>query len=87
MGYKKVKITKCLNHLDGKWCKIDTKTLKQMKPSYYEKWNEEDCITLFGKRLNYEKSYVDGVKIVTTDQDKLQFYIEHIYNSATFKKE
>ena len=69
---KKVKITKYFKNLDGKWCKIDTNTRKVIITVYYKMTNKEDHIKVFGKRINNGVAYV---KIIITEEDKLQFYI------------
>ena len=87
VGYKKFKISDYLKYIDEKWCKIYTKTRKQMKAAYYEKWNQEDHITVLGKRINDDQAELTDAKIVITDEEKLQFYIEQMHDSATFYKE
>ena len=46
--------------------------------------NKEDHIKLFGMRIN---NVVDDVKIIITEEDKLQFYIDQIYDNTMFDKE
>ena len=36
IGYNKVKVRDYFDHLDKKWCKLDTGTIKRMKESFYE---------------------------------------------------
>ena len=50
IGYKKVKVKDYFDHLDKKWCKLDTGTIKKMKEDYYQPWNQVDHITDFGIR-------------------------------------
>ena len=51
MGYKDVTIRVYFEHLDEKWCKMDTKTCKKMKEFVYEPWDQVMHITEFGKHL------------------------------------
>ena len=46
--------------------------------------NKEDHIKLFGKRI---KNVVADLRIIITEEDKLQFYIDHIYDNTMFDKE
>ena len=58
-----------------------------MKYAYYEKWNQKYHITVFGKRLNGEKSNLADGKIVITGEDEPQLYIEQMYEIKTLNKE
>ena len=46
--------------------------------------NKEDHIKVFGKRIN---NFVADVKIIITEQYKLKFYIDQIYDNTIFDKE
>ena len=46
--------------------------------------NKEDHIKVFGKSIN---NVVADVKIIITEEDKLQFYIDHMYDNTLFDKE
>ena len=46
--------------------------------------NKEDHIKVFGKRIN---NVVADFNIIITEEDKLQFYTEKIYDNTTFDKE
>ena len=85
--YKKVKISEYLKNLDAAWCKIDTNTRKQTEATYCDKWKQQKHTTVFGKKLNDEQADLDDTKIVITNKDTIQFYIENMYDSATFDKE
>ena len=52
MGYKDVTIRNYFEHLDAKWCRMDTKTPKKMKAEFYQPWDQVMHITKFGKHLN-----------------------------------
>ena len=58
-----------------------------MKAAYYDKWSQEKHIKVFGKMLNDEKTDLVGANITITDKYKLQFYIEHMYDSTMFDQE
>ena len=58
-----------------------------MKEAYYKKWSQEEQIKVFGKRLNDDQCNLTNYKIIINDKDKLKFYIQDMYNSASFDKE
>ena len=87
IGYKGVTIVEYFEHLDAKWCKIDTNTIKQMKKEYYEPWDPIDHITEFSKRLNDEQEELATNSISISEEDKLQFFIEQMYESKQFDRE
>ena len=86
IGYKRVTIKQYINHLDVKWCKLDTKVIKQMKDHYYRGWQQEheESIHEFIKRLDEDQEalLVDGIKI--SDDDKMQHYMEQMYDCGIF---
>ena len=87
IGYKNVKITDYFNHLDEKWCKIDTNTIKQMKKEYYEPWDPQEHITEFTKRLDDDQTDLAANSITISNDDKLQFFIEQMYESKNFERD
>ena len=58
-----------------------------MNTVYYKIWNKYDHIKVFGKRINDEKSNLTDVNILFTEENKLQFYIDQIYDINMFDKE
>ena len=44
IGYKRVKVRDYFSHLNKKWCKLDTRTIKKMKAAFYEHWDSVDHI-------------------------------------------
>ena len=88
IAYKKVTVKEYINHLDSKWCKLDTRVVKLMKNHYYRGWqveNDED-IHDYVKRLDeeQEKMSQDGITIST--DDKLQHFMEEMYDSGQFDR-
>ena len=51
MGYKDVTIRDYFEHIDAKWCRMDTKTRKKMKTEFYEPWDQVMHMTKFGTHL------------------------------------
>ena len=39
MGYNEVKILDYSDHLDKRWCKMDTRTRKMMRKEFYQPWD------------------------------------------------
>ena len=68
MGYKSIKISVYLKHLNEKWCKINTNTSKITKATYYNNWIQEEHITVFVKRINNEQAELMYAKIVIADK-------------------
>ena len=87
IGYKKVTVREYFAHLDAKWCKLDTGTIKKMKESFYEPWNLVDHVTDFGIRLKDDQEHLHTNKIVISDADMTQFYVEQMMNSGMFEKQ
>ena len=56
IGYRGLKIKDYLDHLETKWCKLNTANIKEMKSNYYQKWSQEMHITDFGKFLDDERA-------------------------------
>ena len=86
MGCKEVTIRNYFDHLDEKWCKMDTTTRKKTKGEFDESWDQVMHITKFGKKLRKHQEYlkVCGVKI--DNETKMQFYVEEMIDSAMFEK-
>jgi hypothetical protein len=41
-----------LKHLNKRWCPLDVQAKKVLKMEYYTKWDADEHLTAFGKRLN-----------------------------------
>ena len=87
VGYRGIKIKDFFDHLDTKWCKLDTNSISEMKAEYYQKWVGEEHVTDFGKRLDNEQTALLENDITISDTDKQQFYIEQMYASRQFTRE
>ena len=84
IGYKTVTIKQFFDHLDTKWCRINTAVRKEMKDHYFRGWelDDEEAVDDFAKRLDEEQAILgeDGVEI--SDQDKLDHYLGVMGGSA-----
>ena len=87
VGYRGIKIKDYFDHLDTKWCKLDTNSISEMKAEYYQKWVGEEHVTDFGKRLDDEQTALSENDITISNTDKQQFYIEQMYASRQFTRE
>ena len=76
MGYKEVPIFAYFDHLDKRWCRMDTKTRKKMRAEFYEPWDQVMHISKFGKHLTKEQKYLKTCGIDIDDEAKIQFYIK-----------
>ena len=66
------------------------KAKKELKKSYYTKWDHAHAVehlTAFGKRLDDDQRYLVRSDVTIAYDDKLQFYLEEIYNSNHFGKQ
>ena len=51
------------------------------------KWDADEHLTAFGKRLNDDQIVLVRSDVAIADEDKLQFYLEEIYDSNKFDKQ
>ena len=58
MGYKLVTIRDHFKHLDGTWCKMDTKEVKKMTTAFYELWDQCMHVTKFANNLENQHKYL-----------------------------
>ena len=86
MGYKEVKIIDYFDHLDNKWCKMDTRTRQKMRKEFYQPWDQVMHLTKFGIQLNKEQTYLGTCGIKITDDVKAQFYVKQMIDSGIFSK-
>ncbi len=64
------------------------KAKKELKTSYYTKWEHTiEHLTAFGKRLDDDQRALVRSDVTIADDDKLQFYLEEIYDSNRFDKQ
>ena len=72
-------------HLNNRWCPLNAKAKKALKDAYYTKWDGSEHLTAFSKRLDDDQRALVHSDITIADEDKLQFYLEQMYNSNHFK--
>ena len=60
---------------------------KELKKNYYSKWDADEHLTAFGKRLDDDQRALVRSDVTIADDDKLQFYLEEIYDSNRFDKQ
>ncbi len=64
------------------------KAKKELKTSYYTKWEHTvEHLTAFGKRLDDDQCALVRSDVTIANDDKLQFYLEEIYDSNCFDKQ
>lgn len=86
-AYRNVTPFQILNHLDDRWCPLDVQAKKELRRTYYTKWDADEHLTAFGKRLNDDQIVLVRSDVAIADEDKLQFYLEEIYDSNKFDKQ
>ncbi len=59
---------------------------KKLKDAYFAQWDRHEHLTAFGKRLDDNQTALIRSDITISDEDKLQFYLEQMYDSNMFDK-
>ncbi len=54
-AYRNVTPFQILEHLNDCWCPLDIKAKKALKDTYYTKWDGDEYLTAFGKRLDNDQ--------------------------------
>jgi hypothetical protein len=86
-GYRNITPFQILKHLNNRWCPLDVKAKKELKAAYYTKWDHANKhLMTFGKCLNNNQRALIRSDVSIADDNKLQFYLEKIYNSNHFDK-
>ena len=85
-AYRNTTPYQILNHLDTVWCPLDVQAKKKLKDAYFAKWDSIEHLTAFGKRLDDDQTSLVRSDITISDEDKLQFYLEQMYDSNIFDK-
>ena len=85
-AYRNVTPFQVLDHLNDRWCPLDVKAKKALKDAYYTKWSGDEHLTAFGKRLDDDQRALVRSDVTIPDEDKLQFYLEQMYDSNHFEK-
>jgi hypothetical protein len=76
-----------LEHLNNRWCPLNVKAKKELKKAHYTKWDHAiEHLTAFGKRLDDDQRALVRSDVTIADDDRLQFYMEEIYDSNRFDK-
>jgi hypothetical protein len=86
-AYRNVTPLQILSHLNDRWCPLDVQAKKELKKTYYTKWDADEHLTAFGKRLDDDQRALIRSDVTIADDDKLQFYLEEIYDSNRFDKQ
>jgi hypothetical protein len=76
-----------LEHLNDRWCPLDVQAKKVLKKEYYTKWDADEHLMAFGKRLNNDQHALVHSDVTIANNNKLQFYLEEIYDSNCFDKQ
>jgi hypothetical protein len=87
-AYRNITPYQILKHLNTRWCPLDVKAKKELKTAYYTKWEHTvEHLMAFGKRLDDDQRALVRSDVTIADDDKLQFYLEEIYDSNRFDKQ
>jgi hypothetical protein len=86
-AYRNISPFQILEHLNDRWCPLDVQAKKELRKDYYTKWGSDEHLTAFGKRLDDDQRALVRSDVTIADDDKLQFYLEEIYDSNKFDKQ
>ena len=85
-AYRNVTPFQLLEHLNNRWCPLDVQAKKALKEAYYTKWDGDEHLTAFGMRLDDDQRALVRSDVTIAEEDKLQFYLEQMYESNHFEK-
>jgi hypothetical protein len=54
-AYRNITPYQILEHLNDRWCPLDVQAKKALKQAYYTKWDSDEHLTAFGKRLDNDQ--------------------------------
>ncbi len=74
-----------LEHLNRR-CPLDVQVRKQLRHNYYCPWEPKEHWTAFGMQLVDEQISLVQSDVTISIVDKLQFYLEQMYESNAFDK-
>ena len=87
-AYRNITPYQILEHLNNRWCPLNVKVKKELKKAYYAKWDHAfEHLTAFGKRLDDDQCSLVRSDGTIANDNKLQFYLEVIYDSNCFDKQ
>jgi hypothetical protein len=87
MAYRNITPHQIFEHLNKRWCPLDVQAKKVLKKESYTKWDANEHLTTFGKRLNDDQRALVRLDVTIADDNKFQFYLEKIYDSNHFDKQ
>jgi hypothetical protein len=62
-----------LEHLNDHWCPLDIKVKKVLKVAYFTKWDGDEHLTAFRKRLNNNQRMLVRSNITSAGKDNSNF--------------
>jgi hypothetical protein len=86
-AYRNIPPYQILERLNDRWCPLDVQAKKALKQAYYTKWDSNEHLMVFGKQLDDNQRALIRSNVTKADDDKLQFYLEEIYDSNRFDKQ
>jgi hypothetical protein len=86
-AYRNITPFQILKHLNNCWCPLNVQAKKELRKAYYSKWDSNEHLTAFGKRLEDDQKALVRLDVTIPNDNKLQFYLKEIYNSNKFYKQ
>ena len=87
MVYRNITPHQILEHLNNRWCPLNVQAKRALKKEYYMKWDVDKHLTVFRKCLGDDQRALIRLDVTITDDNKLLFYLEEIYDSNCFDKQ
>jgi hypothetical protein len=85
-AYHNVQPLMILEHLNDRWCPLNVQARKQLRQNYFRPWETKEHLTAFGMRLADEQISLVRLDVIISNDNKLQFYLEQMYESNAFDK-
>ncbi len=61
----------------SRWCPLDVRSRKLLKAEFRTNWDSTVMhLTAFDMKLDKEQAHIDRLRVVISNKDKLQFYME-----------
>jgi hypothetical protein len=85
-AYHNITPFQIFKHLNMIWCPLNVQTKKKLKDTYFTKWESNEHLTAFGKRLDDDQNMLIQSKVPISNEDKLQFYSRKFMTPTSLTK-
>ena len=85
-NYRDVLPRDFITHLESKWVFLDEMQKQQLKDEYVKGWATDEHISAFARRLNEDQKKLASDRIIISDVNKNQHFMNEIWKSDMFNK-